>query len=146
MNDLSSSSVPQSVSPSTPASPVSVTPSGNKEAQSGGIHAQEFLHDATGHETELPKEVVSAGVQVHPTSISIPSTVAQLGVKPLGQNVPVQTVPTVSLPLTDEQIAKGLHENVTHSIRWLAEWCVWKLKRLHIAVRQVHGKLVRSVA
>lgn len=29
----------------------------------------------------------------------------------------------VKLPLTQDQIQKGLHEQVWESIRWLAEWC-----------------------
>ena len=67
-----------------------------------------------------------------------------MGVKPAGQNIPVQTVPAVVLPLSDEQIAIGLHKGITDSLRWLSEWCVRRLKQMHIAVIRVHGKLVRT--
>lgn len=116
---------------------------GAKEMEpSGGKN--EGLQDATGQEFELPKEVSSAGVKMHPTVVSIPPNVAQMGVKPAGQNIPTQTTSSVVLPLSDEQIADGLHKGITDSVRWLAEWCVRRLKQLHIAVITVHGKLVRK--
>lgn len=106
------------------------TPSGNKEVV-GAVEVQDGLRDATGQEADLPKEVISAGVQVKPTSIPIPAPVAQMGVKPAGNNVPTQTTTKVSLPLTQDQIAKGLRESIVNSIRWLAEWCVKRMKQLH---------------
>ena len=38
--------------------------------------------------------------------------------------------PKVTLPLTDDQIKKGLHHKVWEAIRWLAEWCARQLKIL----------------
>jgi len=141
MNDLSSSSDPQVPAPVAPPAAAS-TPSGNKEVEGGG-NPQESLRDGTGQEFELPHEVVSAGVRMHPTTVAIPPNVSKMGVKPTGQNVPVQTVTTVVLPLTDDQIAVGLHESITTSWRWFSEWCVRRLKQLHIAVKAAHGRLIR---
>ena len=39
--------------------------------------------------------------------------------------------PQVVLPLTEEEIQKGLHHKVWEGIRWLAEWCVRQIKKLH---------------
>lgn len=36
--------------------------------------------------------------------------------------------PKVTLPLTDDQIQKGLHHKIWEGIRWLAEWCARQLK------------------
>jgi len=36
----------------------------------------------------------------------------------------------VTLPLTEDQIQKGLHHQVWESIRWLAEWCMRQVKIL----------------
>ncbi len=118
---------------------------GNKEASPASTmpDRMEGLADATGQELELPKEVVSAGVRVHPTTIKIPAPVSKLGVKPSGMNIPVQTTSTVVLPLTDDQIAKGLHEGINNSVRWLAEWCVKRLKHLHYTLKNVNGSLLR---
>lgn len=49
------------------------------------------------------------------------------GQPPLVQSVAPQS-PKVKLPLTDDQIKKGLHHHVWEAIRWLAEWCLRQLK------------------
>jgi hypothetical protein len=152
MNDLSTpassvgvttpvNSVPSiGVQPKTqPVSPSSV----NKEVIGGGIDRQDGLRDATGQETTLSPEVSSSGVRIHPTTVSIPPSVAQMGVQPAGQNISVQTTTSVVLPLTDDQIAVGLHQSITNSFRWLSTWCVRRLKQVHIVLKNVHGKLVR---
>lgn len=41
----------------------------------------------------------------------------------------------VTLPLTEEQVVMGLHEQVWSSLRWLAEWCVRQIKLLHGRVK-----------
>lgn len=115
---------------------------GTKEVEPG-TQSPDGAQDATGQEFELPKEVISAGIRAQPTTIPIPQSVAQMGVKPVGGNIPVQTTTTVVLPLTDDQIAVGLHQSITNSWRWLAEWCVRRLRQLHIAVKTIHGKLIR---
>jgi hypothetical protein len=115
---------------------------GAKETEPSNV-IPEGLRDATGQETQLSPEVSGAGVRVHPTSVSIPPSVASLGVKPAGQNVPVTTTSTVVLPLTDDQIAVGLHQSISNSVRWLAAWCIRRLKQVHIVLKNVHGKLIR---
>ncbi|MFH0749964.1 MAG: hypothetical protein V1917_03585 [Candidatus Gottesmanbacteria bacterium] len=90
-----------------------------------------FLKDL-GKEMELPKEVVSAGVSMKPTVVSISPPVQRLGVKSAGQNVTVTTTSAISLPLADDQMAQGLHASISSSFRWLAEWCRHQLKVLGI--------------
>jgi len=97
----------------------------------------------TGHETDmLPKEVASAGVTIHPTTIPIPPPVAQMGVQPGAANIPMPTANTV-LPISDDQIAQGLGKSIQESFRWLAEWCIRRLKQAHLGLQSIHGKLVR---
>src|SRR5689334_3760308 len=118
---------------------------------SGGIHKEaermpvgqsetQILKEAREVSTELPKEVISAGVTIHPTSIPIPQSLAQMGVAPVGTNVPMPA--PVVLPLTDDQIAKGLGMSIANSWRWLAVWCVRRMKQVHIGLKAVHGTLV----
>lgn len=90
----------------------------------------------------LPQGVASAGVTIHPTTIPIPDPVAQMGVKPVGANIPMPTsVPNI--PISDEQIAVGLGKSIKESFRWLAEWCIRRLKQVHIGLLSVRGKLTR---
>lgn len=44
------------------------------------------------------------------------------GQPPLVQSSAPQN-PKIKLPLTDDQIKKGLHHHVWEAIRWLAVWC-----------------------
>ena len=106
-----------------------------KEVEGGVGLGEPGLRDVSGQEVEISKEVASAGVKVHPTTVTIPQPVQQLGVKPAGTHVSAQQTTTVALPLTDDQIATGLKQSITSSIRWLAEFCVRRIK-------QLHGKLI----
>lgn len=89
-----------------------------------------------GREVPLSSEVSQAGVKIHPTSVTLPQPVTQMGVTAVGQSTPPPAI-SVTIPLTDDQIAWGLHASITSSLRWLSEWCVRKLK-------QLHGTLVRK--
>ncbi len=151
MNDLPDSAglqqqQPQNAQPPTPQSgtPAASPGVGGKEFEVPRVGAPEMpLRDAIGQEIELPKEVVQAGVQTRPTVVPLPQNVQRMGVQPAGVNVPVAPAATVVLPLTDDQIAAGLHEGVMSSFRWLSEWCIRKLKQVHIGLKTIHGKLMR---
>lgn len=105
--------------------------SAGKELEPGGAgFEQPGLRDVQGTEIELPKEVAAAGVTQKPTVVQLPQAVTQMGVKPVGQ-MGLPQAPAVALPLTDDQIVLGLKQSITSSWRWLAEWCVRKLKQIH---------------
>lgn len=130
-----------------PNSTVSQFPegSGAKEKETG-LAVAELPLESAGKEMELPKEVISAGVRVRPTTVPLPANVLRLGVRPTGANVPPAGPGAIALPLTDDQIALGLHEGITSSWRWLAEWCRLQLKRLHLGFQRAHGKITRTKA
>jgi len=111
----------------------------NKEIERGRA---EGPFRPAGQEVEVSPEVASAGVKVQPGAIPIPPPVTQLGVQPAGQNIQ-PPVPDVSLPLSDDQIAQGLKQSIWSSWRWLAHWCVRKLKQVHMGLKNIHGKLTR---
>lgn len=140
MND----SLPASSGNSSIPGPVSGPISTNKELENVPAGSVEVpMPKEVAHETDaLPKEVASAGVSVHPTTIPLPQSVVNMGVKPTGANIPMPTA-TVSLPISDDQIAEGLGKSIKESIRWLAEWCLKRLKQVHIGLQSVHGRLTR---
>lgn len=117
------------------------TPTGNKEMV-GSSNLPEGLQGAGGQEIGLPKEVISAGVRIQPTSIPIPASVSQMGVQSAGKNIPIQSA-TITLPLTDDQIAQGLKKSITESWLWFAHWCIKRLKQFHVQVKVIQGKIVR---
>ncbi len=93
--------------------------------------------------SEIPREVASAGVKAYPTTVPIPKPVQQMGVAPGPANIPTPAA-TVTLPITDDQIAQGLGKSITESFRWLAEWCIRRLKQAHMGLKYIQGKIVRT--
>lgn len=114
---------------------------GSKEKETGGVNTEAPFRPA-GQETELSAEVASLGVKIQPTTIPIPPPVQQMGVRAAGQNVPTPA-PVVALPLSDDQIVLGLKQGIWSSWRWLAEWCIRKLKQVHMGLKNIHGRLTR---
>jgi hypothetical protein len=142
MDDLPTQ--PKTATPTAPAAPVDGNVSSAKEAEGGiGMASGELptLHEV-GRDIDLPKEVAAVGVHIQPTVVAIPPKVSQMGVAPAGANVTVASGASVSLPLNDDQIATGMKQGVTSSFRWLAEWCVRKLKQMHIILKNIGGKTV----
>ncbi len=139
MNDLPAPSGNNPIYTDTPINQSGVSAGVNKEIERGRA---ESPFRPTEQEVEVSPEVVSSGVKVQPTAIPIPPQVSQLGVKPVGENIPT-AAPDVNLPLSDDQIVAGLKQGVWSSWRWLSEWCVRKLKQVHTGVKNIHGKLTR---
>jgi hypothetical protein len=124
----------------------------NPQGLTGGKE-REFLsgsgHEKIGEvpvEVEIPQEVEKAGVTVVSEKIELPPDIKNLGVSshtpPVSSVQPV-TLPKVELPISDQQVVLGLHQNVTNAIAWIAMWCVRKLHKAHIVLKVVHGKIIR---
>jgi len=127
MNDLPQQGNIASSQPSQPASTPG-SPGLGKEGE--GISSSELPIQDVEKEVKLQKEVVSAGVKTQPTVINLPKPITQMGIKPAGPNIGVGTGSTVVLPLTQPQIAQGLQQSILDSWRWLAVWCIRRLKQL----------------
>lgn len=99
-----------------------------------------------GKEVDLPQEVQRAGVTIQSDTITLPKVVQNMGVSAVGPSAPPSSAPvaTVVLPLTDDQIAQGVHQSIMTSWRWLAEWCERQLKQAHILLTSAHGKIIRT--
>lgn len=130
-----------------PQQPLTDQPIGSQPASSIGMgkeveHVEKSAIEIStdgehNKDTELPKEVSAVGVTMQGTTVVLPKIVSSAGVKVINPVVVPTTISsTVTLPLTDEQIAKGLHESIISSVRWLAQWCERRLKQLqHIYAR-----------
>ncbi|MEK7503900.1 MAG: hypothetical protein AAB550_00125 [Patescibacteria group bacterium] len=75
-------------------------------------------------EEEPNKELVESGhIERVETAAELKTPVmGGFGQPPLVQSANPQN-PKIKLPLTDDQIKKGLHHHVWEAIRWLAVWC-----------------------
>lgn len=130
MNNLPDTSGKSGNSPTPPVTTATIGI--GKESEGISILDSETGLQAAGVEMELPKEVSAVGVKQQPTVVPIPPPISQLGVKPVGSNIPVQTRPSFVMPLSDNELAQGLHISVINSFRWLAQWCQKQLKMLKV--------------
>ena len=116
----------------------------------GSTHKEELISqdqpliEEINPDVEMTAELIQAGVQKRSETIDLPPDVASLGVSGTGPAQPLPTTVTIQLPLSDEQIETGLHAKLTSSIRWLAEWCIFRLKKLHIHLKVIAGRIVRQ--
>ena len=142
MDDLPNTS---GITANQPAAVSSAVGSTAKEVLPPSAPPESPIFSEVGKETELPAEVKRAGVMMRSDSVTLPIPVQKMGVTPvIAQQTAPAAAQTVTLPLSDDQIALGLHQSIVSSWRWLAEWCNRQLKHAHILLKAVGGKVERS--
>ncbi|MEK7533050.1 MAG: hypothetical protein AAB542_01320 [Patescibacteria group bacterium] len=145
MDTLPHTSSPQGIPPIPVTSPPPVAGSMAKEVapiMSGTPEAPTIIE--VGKDVELPQEVTKAGVRMSSDPVILPKLVQQMGVRSVDP-VALEAVPSpvINLPISDEQIAKGLHQSIMTSWRWLAQWCTRQLQQAHFTLKSMSGKTVR---
>ncbi|HLL61257.1 MAG TPA: hypothetical protein VK338_06060 [Candidatus Nitrosocosmicus sp.] len=99
------------------------------------------MHEVVEHKIEDPE--VHPHVEVRPHTVQVPEELQNIGVQQTATPSAFQSVQTITLPISDEKVYKGLHEPVYSSIRWLSEFCVYLLAHAHTSIKSVHGKITR---
>ena len=94
-------------------------------------------------EVEISKEAKEEGVVQRQEEIEIPEEIAKIGVAKTGISVAVSYEPTLKLPISDERIEQGRHQSILTSFRWLSQWCIFQLKKAHLLLKVIHGKVKR---
>lgn len=118
---------------------------GGKEKEAVKIVTPEAVKEIS-REVEISKELEQAGIKGIRETIELPPDVKKLGVRPAGPFVPISqttVLPQVALPISDKKVIKGLHEPLVNALYWLAVWCIRKLKKAHLMLKVIHGKIVR---
>lgn len=87
---------------------------------------------------ELSKEV--AGYIEQRDKMTISPDLKSLGVQVV-DDVHDSTGPT--FPITDEKIEEGLHQPINSSWRWLSQFLMYHLEKMHFTLKKVHGHIVR---
>lgn len=146
MSDLPDSTGSGTVSPQihTPPTPSGVSSGGVSKEHEVLPRSEGALLEEVSSEVELSKELEQVGLQKRSETIELPLDVAQMGVVSHSHAQPIAQSVTIQLPLSDDQIEKGLHAKLSQSIRWFAQWCLYKLQRAHIQLKVVAGKVVRQ--
>ncbi|OGK16641.1 hypothetical protein A2774_03245 [Candidatus Roizmanbacteria bacterium RIFCSPHIGHO2_01_FULL_39_12c] len=100
-----------------------------------------IIKEAVEHK---PEEEVRPFVQSRAETLEIPPDLQKHGLEPVsGTNFP--SYQNIKTPLSDEKIIAGRHEPVTSSLRWLSALAEYILAQAHLALKIVHGKIIRVV-
>jgi len=94
-------------------------------------------------ETKSEEEIKPYISRRHET-IELPPDLKKLGLQQTGATK-FPSYQNVKLPISDEKIITGSHAPITSSIRWLATLALYLLKKAHLALRIVGGRVVRIV-
>ncbi len=97
------------------------------------------IHEVTEHE---PEPEVKHYVEPRPEKIEVPQEVEEEGVASTGHSQ-FTTYNSVKLPISDDKVMQGLKNPISTSVRWLAEFCLFILRKAHIKLKIAHGKAVR---
>lgn len=113
--------------------------------QGGAISSSETIRPASS-EVAISPEMENVGVVAQKETVEIPPDLAHLGLTHAGPTAPVVTpqLQNVVLPITDKQVVVGLHMHIYTALRWLATWCVRRLKKAHIRLVNVQGTVIRK--
>jgi hypothetical protein len=95
-------------------------------------------------EYEVPKEVTSH-VSKATETIEIPDDLRNIGViQPHSHGLVSDTLQKeLNLPLTDDQIGAGLRVDTKFSLRFLSEWSLRQLKKMHMHLSKVGMHFIR---
>ncbi len=122
---------------------VSYTSTGDKEKEAPRATASEVVQEV-GKQVEIPPDVEKAGVIHYKETMEIPPDIKKMGLIPTGTNVPVTSPASqVTLPVPDQIVYQGVHTQFTDALKWLAIWCMRRLQKAHLALKKVHGKIIR---
>ena len=98
------------------------------------------MHEAAEHE---PAPEVAGYVEEVQQPVNISDDVQDLGVETIEKPIQYPQQNTVKVPLSDDKILQGKKMPLDSSFRWLAEVCLYILRKAHIRLRVAHGKAVR---
>lgn len=136
-------SLPSGAIGSSPS--ISVGHAGGKEIEGVALSPNEEVSEVSA-EVEVPQTVERAGVVKIAETIELPPDVKKLGVTQTGAATPLTqttSIPSVQLPISDTQVVGGLSASVSLALRWLAVWCIKRLKKAHVALKVIHGRIIR---
>lgn len=108
-----------------------------------------LMKDEVGNIQEVvehePEEEVKPFLGIRAESIQLPPDLKKLGVQ-ASSSSKFQSYTNIKLPISDDKIVSGLHAPINSSLRWLATLAFHLLKKAHLSLKKIHGKIVRVVA
>lgn len=120
---------PKPVAEPQGVSPQPAKPTGAKEQEVVGEVSPTETHPIVelGPPKELPPDVEGWLERVEKDEVAEPPVIVHDGKPIVSPAAPSQV--SVTLPLDDTGIKRGLHHKIFDSIRWLAVWCIRMAKK-----------------
>ncbi len=97
------------------------------------------IQEVVEHE---PHEEVGEFITHRPETVKLREELSKIGIHATG-STQFPSLQNVVIPISDDKVLSGLHAPITSSLRWLATFAVYLLKRAHIALKVVRGHAVR---
>lgn len=91
-----------------------------------------------------PDEEVKPYVTLKPQTIQLPPDLKKLGIQSVSSSN-LQSYQNVKLSISDDKVLAGLHAPISSSFRWLATLAFYLLKRAHLGLKIVHGRVIRVI-
>lgn len=95
-------------------------------------------------EQESP-EGIKQFIQSRPEDVQIGSDLQKAGMEKTKEAPRYARKKTIEFPIADDMVEKGLHAPIASSLRWLAEWSAYILKKAHLVLKKVHGHVKRVI-
>ena len=95
-------------------------------------------------EMNISPELTNIGIEKISETINLPSDLKKTGVEAVGPSQPVAQTPHVVLPISDYLVVKGKSAKMMSSFYWLYVWCIRQLKKAHLHLKNMGGKIVRE--
>lgn len=111
--------------------PVSSVPSGAKEIGVGSQEVTPITEFTRQVDIEPEVEGWLEKLEKEDSKLQQSVTDDKTGQVVLDDSSAPQSNFKVVLPLTKDEVDKGLHHKVLDSVRWLAEWCIRMIKMFH---------------
>lgn len=116
----------------------------SKEHELSGNTKRDAFKITETVEQESPEEIKQF-MQSRQENVTITPDLQKVGMKKTEETPRYIRKKTIVLPLADDMVEKGLHAPITSSLRWLAEWSVFLLKKAHLVLKKVHGHVKRII-
>lgn len=121
-------------------------PKGPESEPGSTLHPPEHVqvHEHVEHKVEDPH--VQPYVEEKLQNANVPQDLQKSGVKPVEKTGKFARLQNVKIPISDEKVLAGQQAPISSSIRWLSELATYMLKKAHIKLKRIGGKVVRVVS
>ncbi len=109
--------------------------------ETGPVGEMPVIKEVVEH---TPDAEVERFVSPRSETIELPPDLKKMGLQAVS-STKFPSYQNVKLPISDDKVVNGLHAPITSSLRWLATFAVYILARAHLALKTVHGKVIRVV-